>query len=624
MTSFSQGAGGAGVGNVCQSMFQEWLAADVGIPTGPIQLSAGYSQPVLTASGNYVASVGVTNSSSSAQTFTFYADVLDGGANVGTVVNAGDSAGAGSAGASVSNCSTFNSALQCTVTVQPGASALSIPITGTFSTATFFVGAAGNGIDVATTTRMLPTAPPTASSLPSAPTNLVAVPSTKGTGNIDIQWTAPSATPPVSGYSITLTDPAGNTTSLSTTGTNPVVTTTSGQTVTATIAIPGTTGGLWSVAVAAVNPAGTGDVATASVALGNAVPIAPTNFTVVEGDDGSLQLSWNPVTASPLLSNYSITYTPPTGVAKTVTTTNTTYSFQNVNAVGLWSFSLTAVNSLGSSAANVQSLTISGIAPSEPENLDVDVNDRGWVSASFAASVSVPVADTYTIALYAPGATVAVASVAIPATEKMQMIRARNFFRLNASSTPGLWKVVVTPTNATTGIGDYAESGLFVNSDLLADVTDNTAAALYLKQIPTATLLQAQFACANNTFNIGMSVFGSCYGNVFTPAPVMSSLTSPTKTALAPLNLRFSPKDLTTMYLTFDAPVGTPNKSNTYTLFKDGVQQSSTTLADGFNVSFVVPKVTGTLYLPGTWTIHAAGYGDSWHAMAYSPQGIAP
>jgi hypothetical protein len=471
---------------------------------------------------------------------------------------------------------------------------------------------------------MLPTAPPTASSLPSAPTNLVAVLSTKGTGNIDIQWTAPSATPPVSGYSITLTDPAGNTTSLSTTGTNPVVTTTSGQTVTATIAIPGTTGGLWSVGVAAVNPAGTGDVATASVALGNAVPIAPTNFTVVEGDDGSLQLSWNPVTASPLLSNYSITYTPPTGVAKTVTTTNTTYSFQNVNAVGLWSFSLTAVNSLGSSAANVQSLTISGIAPSEPQNLDVDVNDRGWVSASFAASVSVPVADTYTIALYAPGATVAVASVAVAATEKMQMIRARNFFRLNGSSAPGLWKVVVTPTNTNTGIGDYAESGLNVNSDLLADITDNTAAALYLKQIPTATLLQAQFACTAGTFNLGMSVFGSCLGGTFYPAQTMSSLTPPQKTVLAPITPRWYPVNATTMNLFFDAPVGTPNKINAYTLFYGGVQVGSLDLADGAVGVFTVPKVTGTLYPKGAWTIQAAGYGDSYPATVPSPAITAP
>lgn len=242
----------------------------------------------------------------------------------------------------------------------------------------------------------------------------------------------------------------------------------------------------------------------------------------MENDNSTISLAWKPVTASPALSNYNITVTPPptddsgTPAKSYVITVNTpAYVIQNVPSVGNWTFELTAVNSIGSSVASTVSVKVTGNVPTQPLNLDVDVNAFGWISAVFDASTSVPSADTYWIGVFEPGADEPVASFEIPVSVHSEKIRVRNFYQLGSQSPAGGWTVVVSPSNSI-GVGEPAASTLFVGQDLLKEMGNRQHAVTRLTSIPTHIRDYIRKQCAaDGTWHTGMKIFGLCTKNRF-------------------------------------------------------------------------------------------------------------
>lgn len=544
LTTFTTGQdGNAGAGNVCAPMFQQWEAGALGITTGPVSLTSGSTQGTLTTSGNNIAQVLISNTASSAQTVTLYADISAGDAEVGTLINAGSSSGSQTNGVSITNCTTINAALQCTVTVQPGTTVLSIPITGAgsaanYSTGTLELGLAGAGMYSSSTTQITPTAD-SADVIPPAVTGFTANTDSETTAtNLDafLSFTVPAATPAVTGYIFQITDPSGNettqtATSGSSTGVQVLNGYTAGSKATVDLNLPSTQSGLWTFEVAAVNAGGTGPYVSAQAALGNSAPATPTNFQGTENNNGSLTLTWNPVSANPALSNYAIAVTAPatgTSPAQTVNVVSNvpTYTIQNLYATGSWSFSLTAVNSVGSSDPVTTSVNVTGQVPTQPLNLDASVDGDGWVSASFNASTSVPTADTYWVGLYAPGSTTPLASIQVPVSTNSEKVRVTNFYQLASTSPTGTWTLVVTPSNSV-GAGDFAESTLFVSKGLLSQIENDVATQLLLDSIPASVIGFAQDQCAAlDGWHAGLNVFGTCDAktNTFTPSTTLASL----------------------------------------------------------------------------------------------------
>ncbi len=532
MTQFETGAsGGSGGGQVCQYLFDQWAAGALGITTGPVSISGGTVQGTVTTTGNNVAEFVINNESSTTQTVTVYAGIAEGDAAIGDIIESGT----GTLEANVNNCSSFEGQLQCTVTVQPGASLFTLPITGvnganTYTEATLELGLAGKGMYDSSATKLLPIATQ-AQALPEAVTDLTAnsdPASDRDAPYADLTWTVPVATPALTGYLFNITDPNGIVTTQTVTGSgNGTGTTisngyTTGGTATANLRLPTTQGGLWEIQVTALNAGGRGPAADVQASLGSSAPPQPRSFTAVENDNSTISLAWKPVTASPALSNYNITVTPPptddsgTPAKSYVITVNTpAYVIQNVPSVGNWAFELTAVNSIGSSVASTVSVNVTGNVPTQPLNLDVDVNAFGWISAVFDASTSVPTADTYWIGVFEPGADEPVASFEIPVSVHSEKIRVRNFYQLGSQSPAGGWTVVVSPSNSI-GVGEPAASTLFVGQDLLKEMGNRQHAVTRLTSIPTHIRDYIRKQCAaDGTWHTGMKIFGLCTKNRF-------------------------------------------------------------------------------------------------------------
>jgi hypothetical protein len=532
LTQFETGSsGGSGGGQVCQYLFDQWAAGALGIATGPVSISGGTLQGTVTTTGNNIAEFVINNESNTPQTVTIYAGITDGDAAVGDIIESGTS----TSEATVSNCSNFEGHLQCTVAVQPGGSLFTLPITGvnganTYTDATLELGLAGEGMYDSSDTKLLPIATQ-AQALPEAVTDLTAnsdPASDSDAPYADLTWTVPVATPALTGYLFNIADPNGIVTTQTVTGSgNGTGTTisngyTTGGTATANLRLPTTQGGLWEIQVTALNAGGRGPAADVQASLGSSAPPQPRSFTAVENDNSTISLVWKPVTASPALSNYNITVTPPptddsgTPAKSYVITVNTpAYVIQNVPSVGNWTFELTAVNSIGSSVASMVSVNVTGNIPTQPLNLDVDVNAFGWISAVFDASTSVPTADTYWIGVFEPGADEPVASFEIPVRVHSEKIRVRNFYQLGSQSPAGGWTVVVSPSNSI-GVGEPAASTLFVGQDLLKEMGNRQHAVTRLTSIPTHIRDYIRKQCAaDGTWHTGMKIFGLCTKNRF-------------------------------------------------------------------------------------------------------------
>jgi outer membrane murein-binding lipoprotein Lpp len=520
MATFTGGVDGStGLNNVCANPFNEWLAGTMGIQTGPLSISAGFVQGTLTPAGNNVARAVVSNSSSSAQRATIA--IAAQGASLGTVV----STVTGSSSIQISGASMVGNVFLLDALISPGASVLNIPIQGSYSgPATLNLALAGTGMYAASQAQITPT-DSSPSMVPPPVSGLSVVTDSENSDDLVISWSIPAANPAVASYTFQFTNQSGSKVTVASAG-NSAVSLQSGAAnsagvsqVQATVPIPAGPAGLWRVGVAAVSPGGTGPMTYVSATFGDAPPAAPASISAVQNQDGTLSISWAPVVASPALSNYSLVIAEPSGNKVTVTPGVPSYLVEAVPQVGTWTFSVSAVNGLGSSSATSTSLKVSGSVPSRPLTVDLNVSDTGWLSASWRASLSVPTADTYYLALYAPGASAVsqhTALIEVSASDGVENIRVPNFYQLSRTSPAGEWMAVVTPVNAV-GVGSYAAAQILVTAGTLRGISTLQADAAAIAQVPGKFVQLAQGACASGKWVVGLGAFGSCVNGVFTP-----------------------------------------------------------------------------------------------------------
>jgi hypothetical protein len=529
-TSFTQGVGGnAGITNVCANLYDDWMAGALGISQGPVSVSGGGYQGTLTTAGNNVFQALVTNTGQP-QAVTLYAQGTN-GAQVGAVLTAG-SGGSGS----VSNIAcdeVTTTVLKCSLTVPSGTAVVEIPMLSSNGTVNVAV---ANAASASTSTTQVDAVPSSVIELPSAVQGLTAVAGNTNGTSITMQWSLPSTSLAVTGWQFALTSPSGATTTQPASGASPVtvISTPNSTNYTATLAVPSnsagtapTPPGIWSVSVAAVNPAGSGPAALATVGLGSSTPPVPTNFQASLNRDGTIKLTWNPVAASPPVSNYAIQITTPstpTTPTQTYTVYSTTpaYTVQTVSQTGRYLFSLTAVSSFAPSQPATTTLNVTGIVPTAPVDIDLTVDADGWMNVAWLSSQGAPTVDSYQVALYQPGSTASsrpVTSIQVAAPIRTSGVRVPGIYQLAKDSAMGSWFVVITPSNAL-GVGEHGTSQMVVTAGVLARTTKAQQGLGTIDSAPAVALSRARAACSAGSWTIGYSAFGTCTNGVFTPIAI--------------------------------------------------------------------------------------------------------
>ncbi|MDR6862598.1 DUF4082 domain-containing protein [Phycicoccus sp. 3266] len=218
--------------------------------------------------------------------------------------------------------------------------------------------------------------PPTA---PAAPTNVVA---TAGNGSASLTWTAPSdGGSQITQYTIT---PWVGTTAQATTtvtGTPPAT----GGTVSGL-----TNGTTYTFTVTATNAVGTGPASAASAPVtpsSNTVPSAPTGVTATAGN-ASATVSWTaPADGGSAITAYTVTpHAGSTTLAATVVTGTppaTTATVTGLTNGTAYTFTVTATNSVGTSADSLPSNTVTPAAPTSCTPCTI------WPSTTTPATASV-------------------------------------------------------------------------------------------------------------------------------------------------------------------------------------------------------------------------------------------
>lgn len=550
MTEFTTGTDGdSGIGNICASFFGEWLAGALGIDTGQVSIAGGQIQGTVTPAGHYAAQAVVTNKMESAQSVSLFFKVLSGDAQLGTLVNGASSSGTG---VNITRCKAVDDVLECQATVPPGQSVLSVPLTEKFNkpsrlllglTGVDDTGADDTGVGTysASRTYLLPIAnskqllPPAVRQLTATSDDWADQTQPNGGAPLyaSVRWRVPSVTPALTGFAIYMTDPTGKTTYGVGSASPPagpyyIVNESAGvgqpfqagQLAGIDLPLPDAIAGNWRIGVAAKNAAGQGPVVWTEVLLGTGKPLAPVNFQAVQTEVGTARLTWDPVIASPVLTNYAISISGPDGNSRQAVSTVPAYEVQNIDQLGEWTFSLTAVNAVGSSPAVTDTLKVRGMAPTQPLNLDMTVDGFGWLSASWTASASLPDADAYYVALYEPGATSATSptfSTQIEAPIKVERIRIADFYQLAKDSPAGSWLLAVTPVNKV-GIGEHAATQLAITPGLTQKLAKERAGADAIRSFPSRLLKWAHALCSNGDWSKGANVFGTCSDSTFTPA----------------------------------------------------------------------------------------------------------
>lgn len=538
MTDFTTGVdGNAGIGNVCQELYSEWLAGTWGVDAGDVSITAGQAQGTVTPGGNYAATAVISNEATTPQQVSLFFSILSGDAALGNLINGVDSNGNA---IGITDCTTLDGVLECQATIPVGDSTVTIPLTGKFTSGRLLSGISGSGSYSSSNTDLLPVANNT-QLLPREVSNVTVGPDpwadqTQPNGGAplyaSVRWNVPESSLPITGFAIYITDPTGKQSRVVGDAYPPsgpiyiVNESANGQPLQANdeagidLPLPDDMAGRWTIGVAAINAGGEGPVVSSSVLIGNGKPLAPTRFQATQSVTGTVRLTWKPVDASPAVTNYAITITKPNGTSSRAVSNVPAFVVENVDTLGQWKFELTAVNAVGASPSVTDTLNVTGRVPTKPLDVDMTVDSLGWLSASWTASTSLPDADAYYVALYAPGSTSAsipTYSTQIDARAKVQQIRLANFYQLAKDSAPGAWILAVTPVNSV-GVGEHGAAELGITTGLLSLMTKERSAVQTVTAFPARLMKWAAALCTAGTWSQGANVFGTCVKGEFDPA----------------------------------------------------------------------------------------------------------
>jgi len=565
MTTFSQGGdGNAGVTNTCEYLWAAYEAAMLNQDTGNLEVlfpdqSTGFA-------GGNQAVVSVTNSGSTTTTATLY---LGGGRGLtnlpgtASIVN-------GSTGA-VTSCAEGSlegvSDTQCTITVPPGTSAFTLPIqynpAATSGELTVMVsdwggaGVGANSVAGSTATLLNQTVP--TGDVPGSPVNLAVTASSSAANSVSATWTAPNADPAITSYTVTITDPNG---SVTTQTINPNSLTVAGSSggqaanslpgvnnsdmqVTTTFTLPSNKSGQWTFSLTATNANGTSAPANVTTFLGDGPPPQIVGLSASENSNGTVTVSWNPVTASPAVSGYLITWQGSDGkVSATQTVGVPQFTLPNASSAatsvtltpGVWTFQVQAQNSQGVSSVSSTQVNVIGSAPKAVNNLVVGISADGVISAQWNGADAVPAPTSYNLAIYGPDAAgTAILTQDFPVKGVKSQVNIPLVYQIGNNAKVGMYTVVVTGTNAV-GIGNTAASDLFISQATINRSTINQVGQLINGSLPASFQALAAAQCQAGLWQSGYSVFGSCNTttNVFTSAPGLPPFYLPPSSATTP------------------------------------------------------------------------------------------
>lgn len=525
LTQFGQGFdGSSNATNTCENLWQEWSAVYAGQSYGSVQVTAPTQQSTQLPSGSQVMSVGFVNSSSAGQQVTVTLGTQSGGATVSSLVTSGQ-AGTSGAAAAVSNCSTASGTaaptgatgtiVTCSVTVPPGTSTITVPLSYASGSSTANVVALVTGAQSTSAAVVTVNNAPAQQATPPAPVqNLTVTAESANPQTVNLSWETPASTPPLTGYAITITAPNGTATT-STIAASQVTPSVNGSMSTAPVTLPSTQAGYWEFSVAGVNQGGTGVPGQVTTYLGSGPPPAPANLTGQENPNGTVTLSWTPITASPPVSGYAVVAIDPTGVPQPpVTVLVPAFTTSALKQLGTWTFQVTAKNTAGSGPPASVPVTLIGAAPSAPTGLAVSISDDGWVSTSWSASASaVPAPTSYVLGFFDPSGK-SVHGMEIPASGILTSLSVPKFFQIGSNSPQGTWTVTVFARNAT-GLGQAARGVMQVTPGVISSIKATQSRGAELAMLPP--LLSDLDARECRAGLLDTSLFGTCRNRVWTP-----------------------------------------------------------------------------------------------------------
>lgn len=519
LTSFSEGVSGqANTTQTCVNLWQEFSAIYNAQTFGSVTVGGPLTQGTIQQSGSNLATVVFTNSSSTSQSSTLTVATTTPGIQVQSLVTP-----VTGSNVTLSNCAptseTANALapsvsgatiISCAIVVPPGVSAVNIPVTytsaqsgGVIATITGSQSASAVQINISNT--------PGFSQVPPAPVTNLGVSASSGNA-VTLTWQTPASTPPLLSYVVTSTGPTG--TSSSTTVPISSVTT-AGQNSSATVQLQSNQAGYWQFTVAGQNIAGNGLAGTTTTYIGSGPPPAPANLIANENPDGTVSLSWTPITSMPPVSGYTVIVTGPDGIPRRpVTVSVPAFTTSALTSTGTWSFAVSATNTSGTGPQSTTSVPLLGAAPSAPEGLVATVSSSGSVSATWSASPNaVPPPTSYTLRVFDSSGRL-VRALTIPTTGLLSTIAVPDFFSLGSNSPTGTWIVAVSARNAT-GAGPTARSILQVTPGVISGIGRTQSIDSELGQVPV--LLSDLDATECRAGFLTSSAFGTCNKRVWKP-----------------------------------------------------------------------------------------------------------
>lgn len=520
LTSFSEGVGGqANTTQTCVNLWQEFSAIYNAQTFGAITVGGPLNQGTIEQSGSNLATVVFTNSSTTSQSATLTVATTTPGVQVQSLVTP-----VTSSNVTLSNCAptseTANALapsvsgatiISCAIVVPPGTSAVNVPVTYTSAQSGGIV-AAITGPQIASAVQINISNTPGFSQIPPGPVTNLGVSASSG-NSVTLTWQTPASSPPLLSYAVTSTGPSGN--SWNTTIPMSSVTV-AGQNSSATVQLQSNQAGYWQFTVAGQNIAGNGLAGTTTSYIGSGPPPAPANLVANENPDGTVTLSWTPITAMPPVSGYTIIVTGPNGIPRRpVTVSVPAYTSGALSSAGTWTFAVSATNTSGTGPQSTASVPLLGAAPSAPEGLVATVSSSGSVSATWSASSSaVPPPTSYTLRVFDSSGRL-VRALTIPTSGLLSTIAVPDFFSLGSNSPTGTWIVAVSARNAT-GAGPTARSILQVTPGVISGIGRTQSIDSELGQVPF--LLSDLDATECRAGFVTSSAYGTCDKRVWKPS----------------------------------------------------------------------------------------------------------